>query len=145
MKVGDVCLITRAIKSLDIANNSRVKIVEILTYSVKVATIGEEIERTIHIPQNTFSAHGIFLQPRDTLFDHPQEIGLRRVNPVNAIVMVDIFRSLFAVTGVDVPPLSAETKYEYLPTKSMVSEVARRNHDDKDYLPWNVQPSSWPT
>lgn len=54
LKVGDVCLITRAIKSLDIANNSRVRIVEILTYSVKVVTIGEEIERTIRIPRIPF-------------------------------------------------------------------------------------------
>jgi hypothetical protein len=54
LKVGDVCLITRAIKSLDIANNSRVKVVEIFSYSVKVVTIGEEVERTIRIPRIPF-------------------------------------------------------------------------------------------
>ena len=54
LKIGDVCLITRPIKSLDIANNSRVKIVEILTYSVKVVTLGEDIERTIRIHRIPF-------------------------------------------------------------------------------------------
>jgi hypothetical protein len=45
------------------------------------------------------------------------------VNPDNAIDMVDILQNIFAVTGVDVPHLSAEAMYDYLPTNSLESEV----------------------
>ena len=51
----------------------------------------------------TFSGRGIYLQPKNTLFEHPQNIGLRWVNPDNAIDMVEILRNIFALTGADVP------------------------------------------
>ena len=72
---------------------------------------------------NTFTERGIYLQPEDASFEHPQNIGLRWVHPDNAIDMVDIFTNLFAVTGVVVPHLSAAEQYEFLPTMSSVSEV----------------------
>ena len=72
---------------------------------------------------DTFTERGIYLQTRETIFEHPQNIGLRRVHPDNAIDMVDIFTNLFAVTGVVVPHLSDETLYEFLPTKSSEHEV----------------------
>lgn len=54
LKVGDICLITRAIKSLELANNSRVQIVSIFTHSVEIKTIGEDSERTLRIPRIPF-------------------------------------------------------------------------------------------
>ena len=72
---------------------------------------------------NTFTERGIYLQPEDASFEHPQNIGLRWVHPDNAIDMVNIFSNIFAVTGVVVPHLSAEAQYEFLPTMSSVSEV----------------------
>jgi hypothetical protein len=63
------------------------------------------------------------MQPMDVLLEHGENVALRRVHPANAIVMVDIIRKLFAVTGVVVPFISDETLYECLPTKSSESEV----------------------
>lgn len=54
LKVGDICLVTRAIKSLELANNSRVQIVSIFTHSVEIKTIGEDSERTLRIPRIPF-------------------------------------------------------------------------------------------
>lgn len=54
LKVGDICLMTRAIKSLELANNSRVQIVSIFTHSVEIKTIGEDSERTLRIPRIPF-------------------------------------------------------------------------------------------
>jgi len=54
LKVGDVCLITRAIHGLNIANNSRVRITAIHMYSIEVATILEPQERIIRIPRICF-------------------------------------------------------------------------------------------
>ncbi len=53
-KVGDVCLITRAIGGLGIANNSRVRIKYIHQYCIEVVTLMEQEERTIRIPRITF-------------------------------------------------------------------------------------------
>jgi hypothetical protein len=72
---------------------------------------------------NTFSERGIFLQPLKSKVEHAMNIGLRRVNKDNADGMVNIFRSLFAVTDVKIPPISDEILYENLPTKSTKDEV----------------------
>ena len=53
-KVGDVCLITRAIDGLGIANNSRVRIISIHQYCIEVVTLMEQEERTLRIPRITF-------------------------------------------------------------------------------------------
>ncbi len=54
LKVGDICLITRAIGGLSIANNSRVRITSIHQYCVEVVTVMEPQERTIRLPRITF-------------------------------------------------------------------------------------------
>ncbi len=54
LKIGDVCLVTRALKGLEIANNSRVLIVAIGEHTITVRTMGENTERTIKIPRITF-------------------------------------------------------------------------------------------
>jgi len=41
LKVGNVCLVTRAIHGLGLANNSRIRIIAIYRYCVEVVTIGE--------------------------------------------------------------------------------------------------------
>ena len=53
LKVGDICLITRAISCLGLANNSRVQITEIRRHSIEVITIGQE-QRTVRIPRIPF-------------------------------------------------------------------------------------------
>lgn len=54
LKVGDVCLITRAINGLGLATNSRVRIVAIHLYCIEVATLTENRERLIRIPRICF-------------------------------------------------------------------------------------------
>jgi hypothetical protein len=54
LKIGDVCLVTRALKGLEIANNSRVLIVAIGEHTITVRTIGQNRERMIKIPRITF-------------------------------------------------------------------------------------------
>ena len=54
LKIGDVCRVMRALKGLEIANNSRVLIVAIGEHTITVRTMGENTERTIKIPHITF-------------------------------------------------------------------------------------------
>ena len=55
LKVGDNCLITRAINGLVLANNSRVCIIAIHRYCVEVVTIGDCMERNVRIPHISFN------------------------------------------------------------------------------------------
>ncbi len=54
LKVDDICLVTRAINGLGLANNSRVRIVNIHRHCVEVSTVGDRAERTIRIPCISF-------------------------------------------------------------------------------------------
>ena len=54
LKVDDICLVTRAINGLGLANNSRVRIVNIHRHCVEVSTVGDCAERTIRIPRISF-------------------------------------------------------------------------------------------
>ena len=54
LKVGDICLITRAINGLGLANNSRVCIIAIRRYCVEVVTIGDCAEWNVRIPRISF-------------------------------------------------------------------------------------------
>jgi ATP-dependent DNA helicase PIF1 len=54
LKVNDICLVTRAIHGLGIANNSRVRIVCVRPHCVEVITIGEYERRLIRIPRISF-------------------------------------------------------------------------------------------
>ena len=54
LKVGDICLVTRAIHGLGLANNSRVRIIDIRRYSVEVVTINDCQERMVRIPRISF-------------------------------------------------------------------------------------------
>jgi hypothetical protein len=47
LRVGDICLVTRAIHGLGLANNSRVRIIDIRRYSVEVVTINDCRERNV--------------------------------------------------------------------------------------------------
>ena len=53
-KVDDVCIVLRAIPQLSIATNTRVQIVQLLDYGVKVKTLNEPKERYVIIPRITF-------------------------------------------------------------------------------------------
>ena len=54
LKVGDVCLITRAINGLSIATNSRVRVTSIHAHIVEIITLMESPQRIIHIPRICF-------------------------------------------------------------------------------------------
>ncbi len=54
LKVGDICLVTRAIHGLGLANNSRVRIIDIHRYSVEVVTIHDCQEQNVRIPCISF-------------------------------------------------------------------------------------------
>ena len=54
LKVGDICLVTRAIHGLGLANNSRVRIYAIHMYCVEVVTVGDCGERNVRIPRISF-------------------------------------------------------------------------------------------
>lgn len=54
LKVNDICLVTRAIHGLGIANNSRVRIVGLHPHCVEVLTLGDYDGRLIRIPRISF-------------------------------------------------------------------------------------------
>ncbi len=54
LKMGDICLVTRAINGLGLANNSRVRVTNVRMHSVKVVTIGDNEGPRIRIPPITF-------------------------------------------------------------------------------------------
>ena len=54
LKVDDICLVTRAIHGLGLANNSRVSIVALHRHCVEVLTVGDCAGRTIRIPRISF-------------------------------------------------------------------------------------------
>ncbi len=54
LKTGDICLVTRAINVLGLANNSQVQVTNVHTHSVEVITMGDNEGRTVRIPQTTF-------------------------------------------------------------------------------------------
>ncbi len=54
MKTGDICLITRAINGLVLANKSLVQVTNVHMHSVEVITMGDNEGRTVRIPHITF-------------------------------------------------------------------------------------------
>jgi hypothetical protein len=50
LKVGDICLVTRAINGLGLATNSRVCIYAVRRYSVEVVTVGDCAEQRYGYP-----------------------------------------------------------------------------------------------
>ncbi len=52
--MGDICLVTRAINGLGLANNSQVRVTNVHTHSVKVITMGDNEGQTVKIPRITF-------------------------------------------------------------------------------------------
>ncbi len=54
LKTGDICLVTRAINGLGLANNSQVRVTNVRTHSVKVITMGDNEGQTVRIPRITF-------------------------------------------------------------------------------------------
>jgi hypothetical protein len=54
LKVGDICLVTRAINGLGLANNSRVRVINVRPHSVEVVTMGENEGRLVRIPRIIF-------------------------------------------------------------------------------------------
>ena len=56
----------------------------------------------------SFRNCGIYMQPKGVLLEYGESIGLRRVRPDNATLMVNIIRELFAAIGVIIPELDAK-------------------------------------
>ena len=54
LKVGNICLVTHAINGLGLANNSRVCIIAIHRYCVKVLTVGDCAKQNVRIPRISF-------------------------------------------------------------------------------------------
>ncbi len=54
LKMGDICLFTRAINSLGLANNSRMGVTNVSMHSVEVITMGDNEGRTVRIPRILF-------------------------------------------------------------------------------------------
>ncbi len=54
MKMGDICLVTRAINGLGLANNSQVQVTNVCMLSIKVITMGDNEGQTVRIPRITF-------------------------------------------------------------------------------------------
>ncbi len=50
LKMGDLCLVTRVINSLGLANNSRVRVTNVRMHSVKVIIMGDNEGQTVRIP-----------------------------------------------------------------------------------------------
>ena len=54
LKTGDICLVTRAINGLGLANNSRVRVINVRSHSVEVEPMGENGGRSVRIPRIIF-------------------------------------------------------------------------------------------
>jgi hypothetical protein len=54
LKTGDVCLAVCAIHGLGLANNSRIRSIDVHRYCVKVIPIGNQVEQTVQIPRISF-------------------------------------------------------------------------------------------
>jgi ATP-dependent DNA helicase PIF1 len=54
LKVDNICLVTRAINGLGLANNSRVCIIDIHRHCVEVLSVGDYVERNIRISRISF-------------------------------------------------------------------------------------------
>ncbi len=54
LKVGNICLVTRAINGLGLANNSRVHIIAIHRYCVEVLGVGDCAKQNVRISQISF-------------------------------------------------------------------------------------------
>ncbi len=54
LKTGDICLITRAVNSLGLANDSQVQVTNVRTHSIEVITMGDNEGRTVRLPCITF-------------------------------------------------------------------------------------------
>ncbi len=54
LKVDDICLATHAINGLGLANNSRVRIIDIHRHCVEVLSVGDYVECNIRIPRIPF-------------------------------------------------------------------------------------------
>jgi len=54
LKKGDICLVTRAINGLGLANNSRVRVIDVRAHSVEVVLMGEYGGQPVRIPRITF-------------------------------------------------------------------------------------------
>ena len=63
-----------------------------------------------------FAKRGIFMQPKEVLLEHPENISGRRVNPENAIVMFETLSSMLSTVGVVVPKSTTdEVRYHIVP------------------------------
>jgi hypothetical protein len=56
LKTGDICLVTHAINSLGLANNSQVRVTNVRTHSVEVITMGDNEGQTVRISPITFNS-----------------------------------------------------------------------------------------
>jgi hypothetical protein len=54
LKVGDICLVTRAINGLGLANNSRVCMYAVRRYLIEVVAVGDCAEQRVRIPRISF-------------------------------------------------------------------------------------------
>jgi hypothetical protein len=54
LKMGDICLVTRATNDLGLSNNSQVRVINVHMHSVKVITMGDNEGQTVRIPRMTF-------------------------------------------------------------------------------------------
>ncbi len=54
LKMGDICLVTRAINGLGLTNNSGVQVTNVRMHSVQVITMGDNEGQTVRIPCLTF-------------------------------------------------------------------------------------------
>ncbi len=52
--MDDICLVTRAINGLRLANNSQVLVTNVCTHSVEVITMGDNEGRTVKMQRITF-------------------------------------------------------------------------------------------
>jgi hypothetical protein len=54
LKTGDICLVTRAINGLGLANNLQVRVTNVRKHSVNIVTMGDNEGQTVRIPRITF-------------------------------------------------------------------------------------------
>ncbi len=102
MRVGNICLVTCAINGLGLANNSRVRIIAIHSYCVKVFTVGDCTKQNVRIPRISFKfrlPYGKSYQLTRLQFP----LHLAYAMTYNKIQSQTLFRELLNITS---PPFS---------------------------------------
>ncbi len=135
----DICLVTCAINSLSLANNTQVQVINVHRYSVEISPIGHDEQKTIKIPCISFKFRMPFGQPYQLTW---KQFPLRLVcNDVQQMSITDIVKIFLDITS---PPfihgwlyvaLSHVQDYRNIRFYVMDEQLTQSNKSSSGFMP----------